>query len=264
MTPLRLNLALAALLAAGATSAADLAKIDRTISKEPAYKNKPKYCLLLFGPEAKTRVWLVQDGEVLYVDRNANADLTEAGERVTLKQSDTNFRVFEAVDVRHGGLTHTGLTVAQLHLSPESVGNDREFRRIQGANPGAWIWTVAVAAERSGDDVRKLPRRIEYIANGDGLGYLLFADRPQDAPVIHFNGPWALGLQDVKQHLTIGHKSQLQIGVGTQGIGPGTFSFLMYPDTIPVDAYPVADITFPPKAPGQKSIRQKYTLKDRC
>ena len=35
---------------------ADLTKIDRTIAKEPAYKSKPKYCLLVFGPEAKTRV----------------------------------------------------------------------------------------------------------------------------------------------------------------------------------------------------------------
>ena len=30
--------------------AVDLTKIDRTIAKEPAYKNKPRYCLLVFGP----------------------------------------------------------------------------------------------------------------------------------------------------------------------------------------------------------------------
>jgi hypothetical protein len=42
--------------------AADLSKIDRTIKKEPKYKGKPKYCLLVFGPEAKTRIWLVLDG----------------------------------------------------------------------------------------------------------------------------------------------------------------------------------------------------------
>ncbi len=32
-------------------AAADLTKIDRTIAKEPAYKGKPKYCLLVFGPD---------------------------------------------------------------------------------------------------------------------------------------------------------------------------------------------------------------------
>src|SRR5262249_50065817 len=58
---------------------ADLTKIDRTIAKEPAYKSRPKYCLLVFGPEAKTRVWLVLDGDRLYVDRNGNGDLTDDG-----------------------------------------------------------------------------------------------------------------------------------------------------------------------------------------
>src|SRR5262245_54219874 len=61
--------------------ATDLSKIDRTIAKEPAYKSKPKYCLLVFGPQAKTRVWLVLDGDTLYADRNGNGDLTEEGER---------------------------------------------------------------------------------------------------------------------------------------------------------------------------------------
>jgi len=37
---------------------ADLTKIDRTIAKEPAYQSRtPKYGLLVFGPEAKSRAW---------------------------------------------------------------------------------------------------------------------------------------------------------------------------------------------------------------
>src|SRR5437870_13912675 len=64
--------------------AADLSKIDRTIGKEPVYESesKPKYCLVVFGPEAKTRVWLVLDGDVLYVDRNGDGDLTGKDERI--------------------------------------------------------------------------------------------------------------------------------------------------------------------------------------
>jgi WD40 repeat protein len=46
---------------ASAATAVDLAKIERKIVKEPAYRSRPKYCLLVFGPEARTRVWLVQD-----------------------------------------------------------------------------------------------------------------------------------------------------------------------------------------------------------
>src|SRR5262245_2244587 len=69
--------------AAGTALGADLTRIDRTIQKQPAYQGKPQYCLLVFGPEAKTRVWLVRDGEILYVDRNRNGDLTAKGNAVT-------------------------------------------------------------------------------------------------------------------------------------------------------------------------------------
>jgi hypothetical protein len=265
MTSTRLSLAWAAVLVtAGLGSAADLSKIERTIGKEPAYQGKPKYCLLVFGPEAKSRVWLVQDGDTLYVDRNANGDLTDKDERVAVKPGSKDWRSFEAGDIHDGALTHTKLTVTQFKTTAESVGNATEFERVKRQGPEPWVWTVGVAAERPADDKRPLPKQIKYIVNGDGLGMLLFGDRPAEAPVIHFNGPWTLGLQDVRHRLTAGHKSELQIGVGTQGIGPGTFSFVLYPNTIPEDVYPVADITFPTKAPGEKPIRQKYTLKQRC
>src|SRR2546423_744441 len=71
------------------TFAADLSKVERTIAREPAYRSKaPRYCLLVFGPEAKTSVWLVQDGDTLYVDRNGNGDLTEEGEKVLAEKQD--------------------------------------------------------------------------------------------------------------------------------------------------------------------------------
>src|SRR5215831_909330 len=74
---------IALLVWAGAAGAADLTKVDRTLKKQPAYQGKPKYGLLVFGPEAKHRVWLVLDGDTLYVDKNGNGDLTDKGERVT-------------------------------------------------------------------------------------------------------------------------------------------------------------------------------------
>src|SRR5437667_12897249 len=64
------------------SAAVDLRTIDRSILKEPAYRTgQPKYCLAVFGPKAETRVWMVLDGDTLYVDRNGNLDLTEAGGR---------------------------------------------------------------------------------------------------------------------------------------------------------------------------------------
>ncbi|MBI3407994.1 MAG: hypothetical protein HY040_06515 [Planctomycetes bacterium] len=56
--------------------AADLTKIDRTIVKEPIYRSKsPRYCLLVFGASAKTRLWLVLDDDVLHVDPNGRGNL---------------------------------------------------------------------------------------------------------------------------------------------------------------------------------------------
>ena len=83
MTPFRrCVLTACALLVVGATAtAADLSKIDRSLVKEPNYKGKPGYCLLVFGADAKVRVWLVKDGDTLYLDRNGNGDLTEDGIR---------------------------------------------------------------------------------------------------------------------------------------------------------------------------------------
>ena len=68
--------------------AADLSKVDRILTKEPAYRSKPRYCVLVFGPEAKTRVWLVQDGDTLYVDRNGDGDLTEPGKKILAEKRD--------------------------------------------------------------------------------------------------------------------------------------------------------------------------------
>jgi hypothetical protein len=125
MNPRRYWIAFAWLVISSATaSAADLSKIDRTIAKEPPYQTKEvRYCLLVFGADARTRVWLVQDGETLYVDRNGNGDLTEPGERFPLKQKADQYRLFEAGDIKDGPLTHTSLSVMQRRVTEEEVGN---------------------------------------------------------------------------------------------------------------------------------------------
>src|SRR5262249_42662750 len=75
---------LLALTVCGQSVAVDLSRIDRSLRKEPAYQSKvPQYALLVFGPQAKVRVWVVLDGDVLYLDRNGNGDLTDPGERIT-------------------------------------------------------------------------------------------------------------------------------------------------------------------------------------
>lgn len=82
MRCLRHAVVLVGALTASQVLAIDYDRVDRSIGKEPKYQSaKPEYALLLFGPEAKRRAWVVVDGEVVYLDRNGDGDLTAADER---------------------------------------------------------------------------------------------------------------------------------------------------------------------------------------
>src|SRR5438094_548806 len=189
------------LICVGAASAADLARVDRTIMKEPAYQAKPKYCLLVFGPEAKHRVWLVLDGDTLYVDKNGNGDLTEEGERIKVPtfQPSTHpahalQRSIEVGDITVGGLTHTDLAVTQI-----------EYRRKVDTSGNLGSQTPQEWQEYLDSIWRQVPDGIVYMVSlnldpkcyglfaglkghhvlhfswTDQNGHLAFAGRPQDA-----------------------------------------------------------------------------------
>src|SRR5262245_8021174 len=81
--------------------AADLTKIERTIAREPASKAKPQYVLLVGGADAKSPVWLVRDGNVLYVDRSGNGDLTAQGNRFVVKGSSLAVGELKVGDTRY-------------------------------------------------------------------------------------------------------------------------------------------------------------------
>jgi hypothetical protein len=206
--------------------AADLAKVERTIKKEPAYRGKPKYCLLVFGPEAKTRVWLVLDGDTLYVDRNGNGDLTERGERVAMPRFEkpetpeagvVAQREVKAGDIHDGPFTHTDLEITQARLAPGYKPKDREeelFRRFfLRSNPDSLLYAVSLSVElRSGRG------RVQFVAVADTQGCLRFADSPLDAPVVHFDGPLRMGLQPLEELVRGGKPTELHCAVGTPGL----------------------------------------------
>src|SRR5688572_17139786 len=56
-----------------------VSQLDRTIIKEPAYQTTPKYSLMTLGNSGHVRVWMVEDGRRLFVDKNTNGDLTDDG-----------------------------------------------------------------------------------------------------------------------------------------------------------------------------------------
>jgi len=130
---------LVACLIAVPLSAADLTKVSRTIDKEPVYKSKsPKYCLVVLGKEAKTKLWLVLDGDALYVDRNCNGDLTEPGERIARRVddriADENLQ-FKCSEIQDGDLRHLELEVGATKLSAAS--SDEQVKQYVAKEPAA-------------------------------------------------------------------------------------------------------------------------------
>jgi hypothetical protein len=185
--------------------AADLTKIERSIQKEPKYTGKPVYCLLVFGAEAKFRVWLVRDGHVLYVDRNGDGDLTGPDKRVATvyRKEKTRFGFNPGMINGPGGAKYN---LAQLRQNGDSC-------------------DMSIYFEKNGGCVR---------VGFDGPGPLRFADNPKDAPIIHFHGPLTL-MQfepqpdsvspDCKpEPLVRGRTSKLAFSLGTPGLGSGTFA----------------------------------------
>lgn len=204
-----------------ASSAAGPAS-ERGIAREPVYRTKtPKYCLLAFGPEAQSRIWLVLDGDTLYVDRNGNGDLTDRGERVALDSS--RFEA-ETITEQGGKVRHRNLLVLR------STG-DRHYIQVD-LHGGFQQYTLAA-----------------------------FADRPQDAPVRHFNGPLSLSVHK-RPSVGRGKPPELEASVGTPNL-KGEWVWVVC-DGVPKDAHPTAELTFPGKGSQAKPVTVKAQLTHRC
>jgi len=267
MHSLRLIVSCLFILAAmsSAVAGVDLAKIDRTVGKEPQYKSQPKYCLLVFGPEAQYRVWLVIDGEALYWDLNGNGDLTEEYERFPVKKETPDRVPDDPVASRWyylvprdiqlpGGRWYTLLTISRDILKKGYNGNSRYMREVatRATNDPDHVHASVTLTQMGG-------RRDKLVLVGD------FASRPQDAPVYHVDGPltfhsWYCPNPELKRGPA---ETELTFSLGCIGSHKDTFSY-RDPDDIPADIHPVADIEFPARREGVKPIHLQVPLKSRC
>jgi hypothetical protein len=276
----RLSLALTlALFSLSPAGAADLSRIDRTLAKEPAYKAKPQYCLLVFGPKAEHRVWLVQDGDLLYVDHNGNGDLTGADKRFlfpAFRPSDHPAheaeRSVRAGSITVGGCTHTDLEIHQTRyrrkIAPSvrgAAGWQEYVDSIHRQAPDGLIWMVSLQVDLGcyGLFGEAKGKRVQHFAWIDQNGQLTFANRPNDAPILHFGGPLTLRVNPTEK-LRRGNKpEQVTLNVGTPGLGAGSFVNMNH-DHVPRDVHPVVTIRFPAREAGQEPVTRKYVLKQRC
>lgn len=234
--------------------ASDLSGIDRTIRKEPAYRDRPRYCLLVIGPQCETRIWLVIDGSTLYMDRNLNGDLTDPGEQIaatpTTSKTTVRFQVDALVEA-DGKTRYPGLWV------------DQYFARQRGH----LVNSVGVL------DV--LDAHGQGVSGEQGFS---FAATAALAPIVHCNGPLTLRvhsatiahrggfkLKEFPFELDTGERvSDLHVQVGTPGLGQGSFAALAIEKRFPPDLHPRAEISMPDARASGSPSRLTFFLKERC
>jgi hypothetical protein len=185
-----------------------LRNIDRRIPKEPKYNaTRPLYGLLAFGPAAQKPAWMVLDRskpdsdryDLLYVDLNANGDLTESAERV-VGESEGNEVRFEMPDLKDPvtGAAHTQFGI-----------------RVSGDAPTVMVSMMWRGHFKMGGGYPQEP---------DHGGYMKFGDKPADAPVLWADGDSPFRFQRwYSATLPIGGQDDFKVFVGQPGVGESSF-----------------------------------------
>jgi hypothetical protein len=245
----------ALLFTAGQATAVDYDKIERRLSKEPAYQAKKQwYALLLFGAEARLKVWVVLDGETLYVDRNGDGDLTGAGERFAKEADCKNIEIADP-----DGKTRYVITRVRSdysHYTPKA----RREREAKGIPPGLLI---EVSIQGS----------VEYHQYCDVEE---MRDDPRKATISHFHGPLSIGQRLINWKIWEGDAlktgdspSRVCAFVGTMSEKHGCWVVVGSYDErdispLPKGLHPVVEIDFPGADPKAPPVRRKYELKEFC
>jgi len=247
------------LILSAAGGCADEVKFDRSIKKEPTYQsNDPRYCLLAFGSEGNTSVWVVFDSvpdplkpgdekDYLYVDRNGNGDLTEPGKRVPAiihKQK-------VVVSFGKGFYEET-----LLEFDVGAVGNGKD------KYDGLKVW---VSWYRG----KERPCRVSFknekaYAREESVSEVIFSKKRQDAPILRFDGQltmrFALGKTPT---FSVDQECKIEAEIGSNGRGPDSFVSMRY-DAFPKDRHPIAEIEWPNREAGKPPIKQTVELDQHC
>ena len=223
--------ALAPMAVPAQTPELDLSRIPRTLAKEPVYRTAPRYCLLVLGPAAKSRVWLALDGSDLYVDRNRNGLLTDTGEKLTAK--DGLFTIGELVEA-DGKSRYTGVT----------LGLDRKYP----TGDGKFL-------------VKPFELQATVRGQYDMFAEPIFSSKAAEAPIVHFGGPLTMRVFDPRLVLK-GQRAAFRCLIRTPGLGEQAEA-TVYHARIPEHVFPNLSIELP-MANGAPPLRQTAVLKTRC
>jgi len=223
---------IATILLARTSVSVDLADLRSSPQVEPEYLAKePGYLLLAFGREPSIRVWVVADEESVYIDRNANGDLTETGEKVpvTKVQSLTSpnavfaeLRTYDLGDIKAspGRTAYKNICLRQFRKPTKNfvavTDDEKEELELYARFPF-----------RTGNI------RVEIGDFRQNAGPP-FATSASDAPVVHFDGPLSLSIEDAGHNQAIEidpatGEFPFQFRLGTPGLGPTAFAYTEAP-----------------------------------
>ncbi len=235
-------------------------------AKEPKYDTEPRYALLAFGDKREQRVWMVLDGTTLYVDSNANGDLTEPNERLEPNNpkdgsnrfggsgSHTHFDVFD-ITIQAGV---TGTSKFRLHhwIRAKNFTPKTDFHKKLHVKWLKLRWENSTLWRKEGQ--------------GRGQTPLLFMPRPADAQVCALDGPMTFVVKSPQYHvLKRGAAScDLAFHIAVLGRSPRgverDFYNRLATDEVPECGYLEVEIKYPAMTANAKPVRHNYVLKQRC
>ena len=210
---------------------------DRTIIKEPAYHSTPKYSLATLG-NGDVKVWMIEDGQRLFIDKNANGDLTDDGPPL------------EPSKVRHLDASRWDFEYSLEAITPSNGSRHTNFvlRR----------WNYNEERDSYGLSL-SVDGQMPMYAGWFGT---FWSTNREKAPVIHFGGPFTPKLLR-RNEFTIGETGlRLSLCFLNPGSGPGAESRLSI-DALPRFVVPELKIEWP-TAGGSDLLRTSHQLMQRC
>lgn len=238
---------------------------DRTLRKEPEYQSTPKYCLLLLGAGGDVKVWMVEDGKRLYIDKNANGDLTDDGQPIepsnTRKLGDGSWDFNYLFD---GFSVDGGLGFSDFNLRRWNYGGKHDS------------YGLSLALEGTGRTLTKgkllfqdtqLATNLKLSLSGQipmyaGWFDTFWSPEPKEAPVIHFGGPLTPKMLREKEFVIGSGKRRLSLAFTNPGSHAGAVSLLSI-DAVPSLITPKLVIKWP-TASDSRSLETTHSLVDRC
>jgi len=207
-------------------------------------------------------VWLVLDGDALYVDRNGNGDLTDPDERMLPNRATHRPKERPEMEVMRSFMVFSGKTPAAGKKIPGP---------ILSCVPEVWWFLVQQTLPR--DEFRdhshwgrfwKQPFRVA-VANEAGWEQdadLAFAAQPAGAPIVHFLGPKQVTFR-APQVMELRRGAQADVTVQLTMTTPG-INALVKTYGIPEAGRPVAEIDLPAGRPGEPVSKQRVVLLEPC